>query len=96
MPEIIKHPVYPEKNVQTCEKCSCEFKYFDSEVEHDGGEVFDAYCCWSSIKCPGCGKIITLSTDVFEEPNWIDSLSNLLAKIRKKFSKKRGCKANEK
>jgi len=90
MPEIIKQPKYPENNVQTCGKCSCEFKYLDGEVEYDGAEVFDAYCCWSSIKCPGCGKEILLSTNVFKEPDWVDGLKNLFVKIRNKFRKNGG------
>ena len=86
--EIIKQSKYPENNILKCEKCSCEFKYFDNEVKYRHDEDFGGYGYCSSIMCPGCGDIIILSCEFYEETDWIDYLTILLNKIKNKFYKK--------
>ena len=33
--EVIKNGTYPEENTVICKECSCEFKYYNSEIITD-------------------------------------------------------------
>ena len=59
--EIIKQPKYPEKNVVICNNCSCEFRYFDSEIKVTTIGDFENATIYRSMNCPGCGTTLMLS-----------------------------------
>ena len=78
--EIISGPEYPEKNIATCVECSCQFRYFDTEIERTNEEVFGNWVLSKSLKCPGCGNSILLDCHTI-----FDSDDNTLSKNLKNF-----------
>ena len=84
--EIIKPGKYPEKNVVTCDKCECEFKYHDSEVNiisttPDESSFLGGFGVHKYVECPTCKHKVTIECTFIEDNNWIDSLMNGIKKL---------------
>ena len=68
---ILKKGEYPKENVITCEKCGCEFQYYDTEITvntttPDEEGFFGGFGVHKYLKCPTCNAICTISTDFIE------------------------------
>ena len=87
--EIIKKGEYPENNKIICEKCKCEFKYYDSEIITDmtSPEVEDflgGFGVHKYVRCPTCNNVCTISCEFtkYEPFKWFKNFINKF-KIRK-------------
>lgn len=64
--KIIKNGTYPENNKIKCEKCGCEFQYYDTEIitdmtTPDEEDMFNGFGVHKYLKCPTCKAICTIS-----------------------------------
>lgn len=69
--KVLKKGKYPEENIITCEKCGCEFQYYDTEIivdmtTPDEESFLGGFGVHKYLKCPTCNAICTISTDFIE------------------------------
>ena len=87
--KIIKGPTYPETNRTTCTECSCEFQYFNNEVQRGGDDFMGGYGSWSTIKCPGCSSSLVLDFEFYEYEDWVNKLLNWFDRILLRWRKEK-------
>lgn len=69
--KVLKKGKYQKENIITCEKCGCEFQYYDTEIivdmtTPDEEGFFGGFGVHKYLKCPTCNAICTISTDFIE------------------------------
>lgn len=69
--KVLKKGKYQKENIITCEKCGCEFQYYDTEIivdmtTPDEESFLGGFGVHKYLKCPTCNAICTISTDFIE------------------------------
>lgn len=69
--KVLKKGKYQKENIITCEKCGCEFQYYDTEIivdmtTPDEESFLSGFGVHKYLKCPTCNAICTISTDFIE------------------------------
>ena len=87
---IVKPGEYPVDNLCTCDKCGCEFYYYDSEVHTetttpDEEDFLGGFGVHKYVECPECNDQVTITWTFTEHENWIDNFINRIKKITNKI-----------